>query len=338
MTKSISEKTEDSLVEKPDSPKAHLNNESLTLDNKSDSKEIKKTDETSVSQTEMIANDVTGENEMDVSEKCDEIDACQEAKAKTLEINEAIGNEEIHLEMTETDTVSDHEPGVYKVMVNENIQIVDSHEISKCKPLDDGQMSDYSNIDIDTKIMEGIELDKVSSIETIEKLADCETEANAETVESGQKVDDAGTEHNHGDEMDSGEEQLNENVETDKIVAALNTETDNILKGETGVDKNEKVETAAVNTETDKILTGESEVAEDVIGQVIEAGAISKTTEESDDIKDEIETTNDGKGECLAKQEGKQKYLISFWTLSTCKQSAKAQARPLMPQVMWRLA
>ena len=255
----------------------------------------------------MSANDVRGENEMDVSEKCDEIDACQEPEAKTLEINEAIESEEIHLGITETDTVSDHETGVYKIMVNENIQIVDSHEISNCKPLDDGFMSDFSNnIDTETKIMEGKDLDKDASIKKLEKLAVFETEANTETVESGQKVDDVGTEHNHGDEMDLSEEQLNENVETEKIAAALNTETDDVLKGETGVYKNETDETAAVNIETDKILTGESEVAEDEIGQVIEAGAILKPTEESDDIKDEIETTNDGKGEHLAKQEGKQ--------------------------------
>ena len=289
-TMSVNQELLDDLVvpvEKSDSLKAEINTEMITLDDKSESNQVKEINKISC-ETQMAAKDVTDNNGMDLSGKYGEIDCCKDSVVTTE-------SDVKDTKMAETETASDHE-----IVVNENVQKEDNHEISECQSVDDdGLRHDSSNKDPETKMAETRELDKNSSVQTEEKMADCETETNSEIVESDQKYKDS-IEHTH-DKLNLIE-QLNENVETDKIAA----ETDGIMKCEMDIDI-ENAESYALDTETD-IVNTETEVGEDTSGLVIEAGAILKAVGETPDIKDEMESRDYGKGEHVAKHEGKQKY------------------------------
>ena len=288
-TMSVNQELLDDLVvpvEKPDSLKAEINTEMITLDDKSESNQVQEINKISC-ETQMAAKDVTDNNGMDLSEKYGEINCCKDSVVTTE-------SDVKDTKMAETETASDHE-----IVVNENVQKEDNHEISECQSVDDdGLRHDSSNKDPETKMAETRELDKNSSVQTEEKMADFKTETNSD--ESGQKDNEIEVENNHNMDLD---EQLNESVETDKIAA----ETDGIMKCEMDID-NENAESYALDTETDSIVKTDTGVGEDTSGLVIEAGAILKTTEETHDIKNEVEGSSSGKGEHLAKHEGKQKY------------------------------
>ena len=295
-----SEKPDSSKAEKPDSSKTQLNNENLTLEYKSESKEISETDKISVSLTLMTAKKETDNNEMDVNdnEKHDEIDACQEAEADSISadcktetveilIKENMGSDEIRVgETTETNTASDSEIESYEIMVNENMQGDEKQEITIKQMLDAGLMSDGSNINSEMKVMERTDDDAENScsetIETGNILVDHETETSTEsTSETGEtfKISaEVSTEIDH--QMDMDKVPSSENLETDKV-------------------------SADINTVIDEIATSESGAADYTTGQIIEAGAVStEMAGESRAPNEHTETTNEGKGEHLEKQEG----------------------------------